>query len=330
MTQAELPILAFGIQPEDLERHRRELTGYCYRMLGSVFEADDAVQDTMVSAWRAADRFEGRASLRSWLYRIATNACLDILRARGRRARPMDMGPSSKADATLPDTLAENTWVEPMPDSRLFDETGDPAELAARRETIRFAFVAALQYLPPRQRSVLILCEVLRWEATEVAALLDSSVASVNSALQRARATLATRDIHELDFASGTVPDDPAQVALLADYVDAFERYDIPRLVSLLRDDATMSMPPYPLWLVGPHQIGAWFLGTGYGCKGSRLISTRANGVAAFGSYRVDPEGGFSPWAIQLIEIEGDRIVGHHNFLDTELFGVFGLPAHLD
>ncbi|MCU1390806.1 MAG: sig7 [Ilumatobacteraceae bacterium] len=329
MTQTELPISAFGIQPEDLERHRRELTGYCYRMLGSVFEADDAVQDTMVRAWRAADRFEGRSSLRSWLYRIATNACLDMLRARGRRARPMDMGPSIRADSALPEMLPENAWVEPFPDHRLFDDTGDPAELAVRRATIRFAFVAALQYLPPRQRAVLILCEVLRWEATEVAALLDSTVASVNSALQRARATLSARHIDDLDFAEPTSTS-PQEAKLLAEYVDAFEHYDIPRLVTLLRDDAIMSMPPYPMWLRGPLDIGAWFLGTGSECKGSRLVATRANGVTAFGSYRVDPAGGYSPWCIQLIDIEGDRIVGHHNFLDTKLFEVFGLPAHLD
>ena len=329
MTQTERPISPFGIQPEDLERHRRELTGYCYRMLGSVFEADDAVQDTMVRAWRAADRFEGRSSLRSWLYRIATNACLDMLRARGRRARPMDMGLSVKADSALPDMLPENAWVEPFPDRRLFDDTGDPAELAVRRATIRFAFVSALQYLPPRQRAVLILREVLRWEATEVAELLDSTVASVNSALQRARATLATRDIDDLDF-SHAEPASPEQAELLAEYVEAFENYDIPRLVSLLRDDAIMSMPPFPMWLQGPHQIGAFFLGTGAACRGSRLVVTEANGIAAFGSYKVDPDGGYSPWSIQLIDIDGDRIVGHHNFLDTKLFEVFGLPAHLD
>jgi RNA polymerase sigma-70 factor (ECF subfamily) len=287
--QTELPPVAFEIHPEDLERHRRELTGYCYRMLGSVFEADDAVQDTMVRAWKAADRFEGRSSVRSWLYRIATNACLDMLRSRGRRARPMDMGPSSRADAALPNTLPENAWVEPIPDGRLLDDNADPAELAARRETIRFAFISALQYLPPRQRSVLILREVLRWEASEVAELLDTTVASVNSALQRARASLAERDLREVDISSASMPETVEQEALLAEYVDAFERYDVPRLVTLLRDDAIMSMPPYPLWLVGPHDISAWFLGTGAECRGSRLVATQANGVRAFGSYRVDP-----------------------------------------
>ncbi len=317
------------IRPEDLERHRRELTGYCYRMLGSVFEADDAVQDTMLRAWRNSDTFEGRSSVRSWLYRIATNACLDMLRSRQRRARPMDMGPSSRADTALPAMLPENVWVEPIPTSRVMHDNADPAELAASRETIRFAFVSALQHLPARQRAVLILRMVLRWEATEVAELLDTSVASVNSALQRAKATMAT---HDLDAATSTdvVLADPRLEALLTQYVEAFERYDIARLVTLLRDDAVMSMPPFPLWLQGPEQMAAFFLGTGINCKGSRLIATSANGVPAFGSYKPDAGGGFSPWSIQLLDIVDGRITGHHNFLDTKLFAAFGLPDHLD
>jgi RNA polymerase sigma-70 factor (ECF subfamily) len=311
---------------EDLEPHRRELTGYCYRMLGSVFEADDAVQETMVRAWRAIDAFEGRSSVRSWLYRIATNVCLDMLRGRQRRALAMDLGPSGAADSFGGATRAEHAWVTPMPDARVVPEDGDPAEVAASRETIRLAFVTALQHLPARQRAVLILREVLRWQATEVAELLETSVASVNSALQRARATLAARDVTASP--PRAVPAD--QQALLARYVDAFERYDIPSLVSLLRDDAVMSMPPYDFWLRGPVEMGKWFLGTGIGCRGSRLVATSANGCAAFGSYRIDPQGGHAPWALQVIEVSGDRIVGHHNFLDTNLFAVFGLPAHLD
>jgi RNA polymerase sigma-70 factor, ECF subfamily len=315
---------------EDLEKYRRELTGYCYRMLGSVFEADDAVQDTMVRAWKGIDRFEGRSSVRSWLYRIATNACLDMLRSRQRRARPMDMGPSSKADAALPATLADNVWVEPIPNAHVMSDRADPAEVAVARETIRLAFVSALQFLPPRQRAVLILREVLRWEATEVAELLDTTVASVNSALQRARATLADRNLDEADAmaAVANMPDD--QQALLASYVDAFERYDVSLLVTLLHDDAIMSMPPYPLWLVGPEDIGAWFLGTGIGCKGSRMVATAANGMAAFGTYRIDPNGGWKPWSIQVIEVKGDKIAALNSFLDTNLFEIFGLPAHLE
>ncbi|HEX2192515.1 MAG TPA: sigma-70 family RNA polymerase sigma factor [Acidimicrobiales bacterium] len=310
---------------DDLEPYRRELTGYCYRMLGSVFEADDAVQETMVRAWRAMDGFEGRSSLRSWIYRIATNVCLDMLRGRERRALAMDLGPSGTADSFRGITRPESAWVTPIPDGRVLPEDGDPAEVAAARESVRLAFVTALQHLPAKQRAVLILREVLRWQATEVAELLETTVASVNSALQRARATLAARDVDE----SSVDPMSADQQELLARYVDAFERYDISSLVSLLRDDAVMSMPPFDFWLEGPVEMGRWFVGPGIVCEGSRLVATAANGSAAFGSYHADPEGGHTPWAIQVIEVSGDRIVGHHNFLDTRLFAVFGLPAHL-
>ncbi|MEJ7583423.1 MAG: sigma-70 family RNA polymerase sigma factor [Acidimicrobiales bacterium] len=311
---------------EDLEQYRRELTGYCYRMLGSGFEADDAVQEAMVRAWRGIDGFEGRAALRSWLYRIATNVCLDMLRGRQRRALAMDLGPSSKADSFRGHTRPENAWMSPIPDSRVLPEDGDPAELAASRETIRLAFVTALQHLPARQRSVLILREVLRWPASEVAELLDTTVASVNSALQRARATLAGLDVDT----SRSVPVDEEQQALLDRYVDAFERYDMTALVSLLHDDAVMSMPPYDFWLEGPVEMIRWFVGGGSGCRGSRLVATSANGRAAFGSYKSDGEGGHDPFALQILEISEGRIVGHHNFLDTRLFAAFGLPEHLD
>ncbi len=311
----------------DLEQHRRELTGYCYRMLGSVFDADDAVQETMVRAWRGMDGFEGRSAVRSWLYRIATNVCLDMVRGRRRRALPSDMGPSSTADTLLGPTLPEHAWVTPIPHSRVLPEEGDPAELAVARETIRLAFVTALQRLPARQRAVLILREVLRWRATEVAALLETSVASVNSALQRARTTLAAHD-DAAEPASEPSPA-PTDKALLDRYVDAFERYDITSLVSLLHDDAVMSMPPFELWLRGPAEMGRFFLGQGSGCEGSRLVATAANGCAAFGCYHPDEQGGHAPWALQVIEISGNRIVGHHNFLDTNLFAAFGLPDRL-
>ena len=319
------------IQPEDLERYRRELTGYCYRMLGSGFEAEDAVQETMVRAWKGGDSFEGRSAVRSWLYRIATNVCLDMLRGRQRRARPMDLGPSSTADSSVGPRLPEHAWVLPVPDSHVLPGDGDPAELAALRETIRLAFVTALQHLPARQRAVLILREVLRWEASEVAELLGASVASVNSALQRARATLAAHHADAAHRADAAVPQVVAadQRALLEQYVDAFERYDVSRLVTLLHDEAILSMPPYALWLRGPVEIGKWHLGQGIGCRGSRLVATAANGCAAFGSYRPDGQGGHRPWSIQVVEISGDRIVGLHSFLDTDLFAVFGLPAHL-
>jgi len=314
----------------ELEPYRGELTGFCYRMLGSVFDADDAVQETLVRAWRNLDAFEGRSSLRSWLYRIATNVCLDTLRGRGRRALAMDLGPSRTADSFHGAVRPDDEWITPLPDARLTPHGSDPAEVAAARENIRLAFIAALQHLPGRQRAVLILREVLRWQASEVAELLDSSVASVNSALQRARATLAAREVDPAASRSDTVGIDPADRALLDRYVDAFERYDIDELVTLLHEDAIMSMPPYDFWLQGPAEMARWFLGNGAGCRGSRLVATRANGCAAFGSYRIDPEGGHAPFALQVLEVEGDRIVAHHNFVGPELFGVFGLPPHLD
>lgn len=312
----------------ELERHRTELTGYCYRMLGSLFEAEDAVQETMVRAWRAHDRFEGRSSLRSWLYRIATNVCLDALGGAGRRARPMDLASPGSAEGPLPGALPEAAWISPAPDGRVMSETGDPADVADRRESVRLAFVAALQHLAPRQRAVLILREVLAWKAAEVAELLDTTVASVNSALQRARATLAAAAPAAGDPAA---PLDEEQRALLARYVAAFESYDLDALTSLLHEDATLSMPPYELWLLGPAEIRAWMAGHGRGCRGSRLLPVTANGMPGFAQYRPSADGGHEPWALQVIEISQGRITGLNSFLDTQrLFPLFGLPAHLE
>jgi RNA polymerase sigma-70 factor (ECF subfamily) len=312
-----------------LEQYRHELTGYCYRMLGSGFEAEDAVQETFVRAWRGYDRFEGRAALRSWLYRIATNVCLDMLNGRERRARPMDLGPATTVNELVGGQLPDASWLLPVPDGRVLPTDGDPAELAASRETIRLAFVAALQYLPPRQRAVLILREVLRWKADEVATLLDTSVASVNSALQRARATL---DATELTPSDSFQPLDEDQRALLARYVEAFERYDMDSLTSLLHEDAKQSMPPYEMWLQGRDDILRWWAGPGAGCRGSRLIPTVASGLPAFGQYRPSgPGGSFEPWALQVLEISDGRIVGFNAFLDTAaLFPLFGLPLRPD
>jgi RNA polymerase sigma-70 factor (ECF subfamily) len=309
-----------------LEQHRSELTGYCYRMLGSSADAEDAVQDTMVRAWRGYDRFEGRSALRSWLYRIATNVCFDMLNGKQRRARPMDFGPAKSADAPLAPPTSEATWLEPIPDSRVLPTAGDPADLAIARESIRLAFVAALQHLPARQRAVLILREVLRWQATEVAELLDTTVASVNSALQRARATLEASSISETDTVA---PLDEEQAALLARYVDAFERYDLDEFVSLLSEDVRQSMPPYPMWLVGAEQIRQWMLGPGIECRGSRLIPTVANGAPAFAQYRPSgPGGSFEPWSLHVLEISNGEIVGLNFFLSTDtLFPIFGMPA---
>ncbi|HEX2221729.1 MAG TPA: sigma-70 family RNA polymerase sigma factor [Candidatus Limnocylindria bacterium] len=311
-----------------LEQYRVELTAYCYRMLGSAFEAEDAVQETLVRAWRGLERFEGRSALRSWLYRIATNVCLSMLGASQRRARPMDLTSPSTADTPLPAPLPETTWIEPIPDARVVPAAADPADVAVARESVRLAFVAALQHLPPRQRAVLILREVLRWKADEVADLLGTSVASVNSALQRARATLAARKVD----ASGTnEPMDDDQRALLARYVDAFERYDMDALTALLREDATWSMPPYDLWLQTHLDIRRWCLGPGIGCRGSRLVPTLANGSPAFGQYKPAPEGGWEPWSLQVLETSGDRISGITFFLDTaKFFPLFGLPPRLE
>jgi RNA polymerase sigma-70 factor, ECF subfamily len=305
----------------ELEAYRPELTGYCYRMLGSAFEAEDAVQDTMVRAWRGHDRFEGRSALRSWLYRIATNVCLTMLSSAQRRIRPMDLGPAGSGRATDPgEPRPEQIWVGPVPDGRVLPEVADPAEVVAARDSIRLAFVAALQHLPPKQRAVLILREVLAWSAQEVADLLDTSVPSVNSALQRARATIATVD-------EPGKPLDDEQKSLLTRYVKAFEAYDLEALTTLLHEDATLSMPPLPLWLRGHDDIRAWMAGTGRGCRGSRLVPVTANGTAAFGQYRSD---GAEPWALIVLEFSGERIAAVNNFLDTErIFPLFGLPPRL-
>jgi RNA polymerase sigma-70 factor, ECF subfamily len=296
-------------------------------MLGSGSEAEDAVQETMVRAWRGIDGFEGRSSLRSWLYRIANNVCFDMLRSPQRRARPMEMGPSSHSrDVVLRDHLQpEHMFVQPIPDERVIALDGDPAAVTAARESIRLAFVAALQHLPARQRSVLILCEVLRWKATEVAELLETSVASVNSALQRARATMAGLDSEHLDAVV-----DPEHQALLARYVDAFERYDIPALVELLREDVVLSMPPWDVWMQGPQELADWFLGEGIVCQDGRLLPLAANGTGAFGNYHRVAPGLWEPWGIQVIEVAGGKIVGHHNFLYPELFPEFGLPERIE
>jgi RNA polymerase sigma-70 factor, ECF subfamily len=319
-----------GELEQRLEQHRAELTAYCYRMLGSPFEAEDAVQDTLVRAWRSFDRFEGRAAIRSWLYRIATNVCFDMLNGRERRARPMDLGPAWNPDGPIGRTLPEVTWIEPVPDGLVVPAEGDPAEVAVSRETIRLAFVAALQHLPPRQRAVLILCEVLRWKAIEVAELLDTTVASVNSALQRARATLEASDVSSTDPVPAM---DESQRELLMRYVEAFERYDMDALTSLIQEDATQSMPPYEMWLNGRENILRWWVGPGAGCRGSRVIPTvAANGSPAFGQYKPSASGsGYDPWALQVLEIADGRIVEFTFFLDTErVFPLFGLPARLE
>ncbi|MFF1694219.1 sigma-70 family RNA polymerase sigma factor [Streptomyces sp. NPDC058257] len=312
-----------------LEKHRVELTGYCYRMLGSAFEAEDAVQDTMVRAWRSFEKFEGRSSLRSWLYRIATNVCLDMLNAGNRRARPMDLTAAAPLAQAALTPRPDNVWLEPMPDARMLPSLSDPAEAAVAKESVRLAFVAALQQLPPKQRAVLILREVLAWKASEAAELLDTSVASVNSALQRARATLAEAPA---DDTAVSDPLDDEQQKLLERYVAAFEGYDMTALTALLHEDAIMTMPPFDLWLRGTADITGFMSTIGASCANSRLFPVDVNGTPGFAHYKPDPEnGGFSPWAVQVIEISAGRIAGFHCFLDTpRWFPLFGLPLHLD
>jgi len=304
-----------------LEQYRAELTAHCYRMLASPFEAEDAVQETFIRAWRNLDKFEGRAALRSWLYKIATNVCLDMLGGRERRARPIDLGPAQEPIEANLNERSEATWIQPIP---------DPAVVAESNETTRLALVAALQHLPPKQRAVLILCEVLRWKASEVAELLDTSVASVNSALQRARATL---DEQELSVTDASRSVDDADEELLSRYVAAFEAYDMDALVPLIQEDAIQSMPPFDMWLEGREDIFEWWFGPGIGCKGSRVIPTvAANGAPAFGQYKPSDTGsGYDPWALQVLEIEDGKIVEFTFFLDTEtMFPLFGLPPHLE
>ena len=309
-------------QPElDFEQHRIELTAHCYRMLGSATEADDAVQETMIRAWRSVDRFEGRSSVRSWLYSIATNVCLDMLRGRKRRATPMDLQAPSTADDRHLATLPESAWLQPMPDGRVLRDEGDPAELAIARDSVRLAFVAALQHLPARQRAVLLLRDVLRWQASEVAELLDTSTAAVNSALQRARATLA-----EIDLSRAQEPTDAEEQELLAKYVDAFERYDVEALVALMHEDARMAMPPFALWIRGAVEIGRWFVGMGAECRGSMLVPVAANGAPGFAQYR---DGGRTPWAIQIPTFRDGRLASIDLFIGEEHFLRFGLPLDL-
>ncbi|HET8812067.1 MAG TPA: sigma-70 family RNA polymerase sigma factor [Gaiella sp.] len=328
MADASLTVKPAAAELESLlESHRRELTGYCYRMLGSAFDAEDAVQETFVRAWRSFDRFEGRSSLRSWLYRIATNVSLDMLSGRERRARPMDLGPAREPVAENLNVLPEVTWIEPIPDGRVVPE-GDPADVAIAHDTIRLAFIAALQHLPPRQRAVLILCEVLRWQAIEVAELLETSVASVNSALQRARATLEATDL----TTDAPLSIEAADAELLERYVQAFERYDMEALTALIHEDATQSMPPYDMWLTGRDDIFRWWFGPGIGCQGSRVIPTiAANGAPAFGQYKPAEGGGYEPWALQVLEVRDGKIGELTFFLDTErVFPLFGLPLTFD
>jgi RNA polymerase sigma-70 factor (ECF subfamily) len=309
-----------------MQERRHELTGYCYRMLGSAADAEDAVQETFVRAWKGIDRYEGRAALRTWLYKIASNVCFDALAANNRRAMPIDLGPSTTFDAPLRPPTGEATWITPIPDAMVISPESDPSVVSQTRETVRLAFIAALQNLPPRQRAVLILREVLGWRAAEVAELLHLTVPAVNSALQRARATLSSRDL-ELESLDARVADQASE-ELLARYLDAFERYDMAALTNLLHEDATQSMPPYPMWLKGRDQLLGWMFGPGAGCVGSRLVPVEVNGQPGFAQYR---DGGATPWSIQVPVFSGSQVIDITYFIETDgsLFASFGLPPQL-
>lgn len=325
--------VAADAPPGTWEQHRVELTAYCYRMLGSSADAEDAVQDTMVRAWRSYDKFEGRSSVRSWLYKIATNVCLTMLDGRQRRATPMDFGEAASADGPRPSPKPEISWLEPIPDARVLPTAADPAELAVAKESVRLAFVAALQHLPARQRAVLILREVLQWKASEVAELLGTTVASVNSALQRARATLAEQELAQPGPGGGGVSElDADHQELLTRYAEAFERYDVGALVTLLHEDAILNMPPYDIWLQGPEEISKWWIGPGAPCRGSKMRPLSANGMPAFAQWRPRPEGGgYYAWALQVIDIKDGLIIGYTSFLDVDvLFPMWELPLSLD
>jgi len=311
------------VSADQLELYRRELVGYCYRMLGSIHEAEDAVQDTMLRAWKALDTFEDRAGLRPWLYRIATNVCLDMLKSRGRRALPMDVAPVGSSQGRLIDRRPEETWIGPAPDSLTLPLDGDPAERAVSRESVRLAFIAALQHLAPRQRAVLILRDVLRWRAAEVAMLLETSSDAVNSALRRARSALEDTD-------RDTAPNEPSadDRELLAAYIDAFERHDVDALVSLLRDDAIVEMPPFDLWLRGTDDIRTWLIAV-EAMADHTLVPVNANGSPAVAVYRPEePEGEPVAFAIHVLDVIGGRISAIHSFIDSGLFDAFGLPHH--
>jgi RNA polymerase sigma-70 factor, ECF subfamily len=321
---------------QDLERLRPALTGYCYRMLGSGFEAEDAVQEAMLRAWRRAETLAEPAAMKSWLFRIATNVCLDQIESRKRRARPVDLGGAGSAETPVGAPLPESTWILPIADSQVLDPAADPAERTADRESLRLAFVAALQHLPARQRVVLVLREVLRWSAKEVAELLETSVASVNSALQRARETLDELALEDAEAPAR--PSDEDERRLLEQYLDAFAEYDVDRIVALLRYDVVFDMPPLPLWLRGPDQVARFLPGQGAACAGSKLIALAVNGCPGFASYKPDPESGdWLPWSLTVLEPvagdgEGPAVAGVHNFLAPflpGLIGSFGLPERL-
>lgn len=318
---------------QELEPFRRLLTAYCYRMLASPYDAEDAVQETFIRAWQGLSRLDDRAGMRPWLYRIATNVCLDMLKSRNRRALPTSVAPAANGrewdashDLAMGTPRPEATWVEPVPDGLIASAKADPADAVVERESIRLAFIAALQDLQPRQRAVLILRDVLRWKAEEVATLLDTSTDAVNSSLRRARAGM---DRADLDAA----PAQPRELdlKLLDRYVEAFERYDVDALVTLLAEDATLTMPPFELWLQGVDDITRFLAAMRSEGGRDRAVTLAANGCPALAVYRPNADSGqLDAFGIQVLECAGGRIVAMHAFLDAGLFAVFGLPLRFE
>jgi RNA polymerase sigma-70 factor (ECF subfamily) len=319
-----------GIEAEFLEQadpYRRELLAHCYRMLGSTHDAEDLVQETYLRAWRAYHSFEGKSSLRTWLYRIATNVCLTALESRSRRPLPTGLGaPSTSPDAPLVEQR-EVAWLEPVPDALVGAHDSDPAAIVASRSSVRLALVAALQHLPPRQRAVLILRDVLKWRAAEVAEALETSTAAVNSILQRARAQIQQAGLTE---ESVSEPDDPDQRRLLDQYADAMERKDVATIVRLLNTDARWEMPPFVGWYEGAEDIGRLIdIACPAGPGELRMVPTRANGQPAFGMYYL-VDGVFAPFQLQVLELSGQGIAHVTAFFEQSLFPLFGLPERLD
>jgi RNA polymerase sigma-70 factor (ECF subfamily) len=317
---------------DDFERltgpFREELLAYCYRMLGSVQDAEDQLQETLLRAWRSYDGFEGRSSVRTWLYRIATNACLRALENRGRRPLPSGLGaPAPGADTPLGALRAEVPWLEPIPDALFGSRPADPAAIVISRTSMRLALIAALQYLPPRQRAVLILRDVLRWRAAEVAGLLEISTVAVNSLLQRARAQLELAAPAEDAIRE---PTRPADRELVGRYAAAFENADLTALVRMLREDAVLEMPPLPGWFRGRDAIVGFLGAHVLGRPGEfRMIPTAANGQPAFAAYARDHRGGYHAHGICVLTLTGTQVSRIVSFNDPGLFGAFGFPARL-
>jgi RNA polymerase sigma-70 factor (ECF subfamily) len=305
-----------------IEPFRRELTGYCYRMLASPFDAEDAVQETLLRAWRGLSRFEDRMGLRPWLYRIATNVCFDMLKGRSRRALPAEVAPVATGQFVMGSPRPEATWIAPISDEFVASPDPDPGEVAIGRESIRLAFIAALQHLAPRQRAVLILRDVLRWQASEVAEFLETTETGVNSMLRRARSAIAGADLDAIPASSPEIEQE-----ILAGYVDAFQRYDVDALVDLLHEDVLIAMPPFELWLRGVGDARTFLASMDDGGH-DRVIPVAANGQPAVAVWRPDPTTGtLEAYALMVIEIAGDKIASIHAFLDPAIFAAFGLST---